>query len=102
MSESDDSSDLGGEDALKGQEGQAQKGEEEAQKIGLLGDSDLEQNVYEGGFKQWEGAVDLARLLLERGPRKDIDDLARVDGVVEVCCVLFPFPVPAFIPSQQR
>jgi len=49
-----------------------------------LGDADISQNVYEGGFKSWEGAMDLARLLLERGPRKDIDDLERCDGVVEV------------------
>lgn len=49
-----------------------------------LGDSDIERDVYEGGFKSWEGALDLARLLLERGPRKDIDELARVDSVVEV------------------
>jgi len=49
-----------------------------------LGDADISQNVYEGGFKSWEGAMDLARLLLERGPRKDIDDLERCDGVIEV------------------
>jgi hypothetical protein len=55
----------------------------EGSEIGL-GDVDIEQNVYEGGFKSWEGAVDLARLVLERGPRKDIDDLSRVDSVVEV------------------
>ena len=54
-----------------------------------LGASDIETNVYEGGFKSWEGAMDLARLLLERGPRKDIDDLARVDGVVEVRSVFW-------------
>ena len=55
----------------------------EGSEIGL-GDVDIEQNVYEGGFKSWEGAMDLARLVLERGPRKDIDDLHRVDSVVEV------------------
>ena len=49
-----------------------------------LGDSDIETDVYEGGYKSWEGAMDLARLLLERGPRKDIDDLAHVDGVIEL------------------
>ena len=31
-----------------------------------LGDSDIEQNVYEGGFKSWEGATDLALLVLDR------------------------------------
>ena len=51
--------------------------------IGLR-DSDIERNVYEGGFKSWEGAMDLARLVLERGPRKDIDELSRVDAVFEV------------------
>jgi len=58
---------------------------DEGSEIGL-GDTDIEQNVYEGGFKSWEGAMDLARLVLERGPRKDIDDLARVEGVVELGC----------------
>lgn len=56
----------------------------EGSEIGL-GDVDIEQNVYEGGFKSWEGAMDLARLVLERGPRKDIDELSRVESVVEVC-----------------
>lgn len=55
----------------------------EGSEIGL-GDVDIEQNVYEGGFKSWEGALDLARLVLERGPRKDIDELSRVQSVVEV------------------
>jgi len=49
-----------------------------------LGDMDIEQNVYEGGYKSWEGALDLARLVLERGPRKDIDELSRVQSVIEV------------------
>ena len=49
-----------------------------------LGDSDIQHNVYEGGYKSWEGAMDLAKFVLERGPRKDIDELSRVDGVVEV------------------
>lgn len=52
----------------------------------LLSDSDITTSVYEGGFKSWEGAHDLARLVLERGPRKDLDDLARVDHVVELGC----------------
>jgi len=62
-----------------------------------LGDSDIEQDVYEGGFKSWEGALDLARLLLERGPRKDIDELARVDSVVEV-----RFSQPCLVPLIFR
>ncbi|KAK5012341.1 Histidine protein methyltransferase 1, partial [Cryomyces antarcticus] len=48
--------------------------------------SDIKTNVYEGGFKSWECSVDLAKLLLDRGPRKDIDDLCRVDHVVELGC----------------
>jgi len=54
-----------------------------------LGDMDIEQNVYEGGYKSWEGALDLARLVLERGPRKDIDELSRVQSVIEVCLQFF-------------
>lgn len=49
-----------------------------------LDKSDLRTNVYEGGFKTWECSLDLARLLLDRGPRKDLDDLCRVDHVIEV------------------
>lgn len=46
--------------------------------------SDLQTNVYEGGFKTWECSVDLSSLLLDRGPRKDIDELVRCDNVVEL------------------
>jgi hypothetical protein len=49
-----------------------------------LDSSDIRTNIYEGGFKSWECAFDLAKLLLDRGPRKDIDDLCRVNHVVEV------------------
>lgn len=49
-----------------------------------LDSSDIRTNVYEGGFKSWECAFDLAKLLLDRGPRKDIDDLCRVNHVIEV------------------
>lgn len=51
-----------------------------------LGASDIETHVYEGGFKSWEGALDLARLLLERGPRRDLDEMSRVGAVVEMGC----------------
>lgn len=50
-----------------------------------LDKSDLRTNIYEGGFKTWECSVDLASLLLDRGPRKDIDELSRLDAVIEVC-----------------
>lgn len=49
-----------------------------------LDESDIRTNVYEGGFKTWECSIDLAKLLLDRGPRKDLDDLCRVDHVIEV------------------
>jgi hypothetical protein len=46
--------------------------------------SDIRTGVYEGGFKTWECSVDLASILLDRGPRKDIDELVRCDQIVEV------------------
>lgn len=53
---------------------------------GLSSSSDLQQNIYEGGYKTWECSLDLVRFLLDRGPRKDLDDLMRVDHVVEMGC----------------
>jgi protein-histidine N-methyltransferase len=54
-------------------------------------DSDIRTGVYEGGFKTWECSVDLASILLDRGPRKDIDELFKCDQIVEVC----PVPLPS-------
>jgi protein-histidine N-methyltransferase len=51
-----------------------------------LQSSDLTTNVYEGGYKTWECSLDLVRFLMDRGPRKDIDDLCRVDHVIEMGC----------------
>ncbi|KAH7086388.1 hypothetical protein FB567DRAFT_497516 [Paraphoma chrysanthemicola] len=51
-----------------------------------LDDTDLRTNVYEGGYKTWECSLDLARYLLDRGPRKDIDDMMRVNHVIELGC----------------
>jgi protein-histidine N-methyltransferase len=51
-----------------------------------LDDTDLQQNIYEGGYKTWECSLDLVRFLLDRGPRKDLDDLHRVGHVVEMGC----------------
>jgi protein-histidine N-methyltransferase len=51
-----------------------------------LDDSDLRTNIYEGGYKTWECSLDLVRYLLDRGPRKDLDDLMRVDHVLEMGC----------------
>ncbi|KAL1304310.1 hypothetical protein AAFC00_000713 [Neodothiora populina] len=49
-----------------------------------LENSDLRTGVYEGGFKTWECSVDLASLLLDRGPRKDIDEIVKCDQVIEL------------------
>ena len=48
--------------------------------------TDLQTTVYEGGYKTWECALDLVKFLLDRGPRKDLDDLVRVQHVVELGC----------------
>lgn len=48
--------------------------------------SDLQTNIYEGGYKTWECSLDLASYLLDRGPRKDLDDLVRVNHVIELGC----------------
>ncbi|KAF3049607.1 hypothetical protein E8E11_009873 [Didymella keratinophila] len=65
-----------------------------------LENTDLQTNVYEGGYKTWECSLDLARFLLDRGPRKALDDLVRVGHVVELGCgsaipslVLFQYAV---------
>ncbi|CAK3769780.1 Histidine methyltransferase 1 [Lecanosticta acicola] len=52
--------------------------------IDQIDKSDLRPGIYEGGFKTWECSVDLASLLLDRGPRKDIDELVRCDQIVEL------------------
>lgn len=54
--------------------------------IDQIDKTDLRTGIYEGGFKTWECSIDLASLLLDRGPRKDIDELVKCDQVVEVCC----------------
>ena len=46
----------------------------------------MQTNVYEGGYKTWECSIDLVRFLLDRGPRKDLDDLVRVNHVIEMGC----------------
>lgn len=51
-----------------------------------LDDTDLQTNIYEGGYKTWECSIDLVKFLLDRGPRKDLDDLMRVNHVVEMGC----------------
>ncbi|KAL7780285.1 hypothetical protein CFE70_010307 [Pyrenophora teres f. teres 0-1] len=70
MAEDDDDEEAGvGKEALAG-----------------LDTTDLRPNIYEGGYKTWECSLDLVRYLLDRGPRKDLDDLVRVDHVVEMGC----------------
>ena len=49
-----------------------------------LDDSDIKTNVYEGGLKTWECSLDLAKLLIDRGLRQGLNDLHRVNHVVEV------------------
>ncbi|KAF2839421.1 hypothetical protein M501DRAFT_933956 [Patellaria atrata CBS 101060] len=61
-------------------------GNDDSTPVTGLDESDIQTNVYEGGFKSWECSIDLAKLLLDRGPRKDIDDLCRVDHVIELGC----------------
>ncbi|KAH7344279.1 hypothetical protein BKA66DRAFT_577064 [Pyrenochaeta sp. MPI-SDFR-AT-0127] len=51
-----------------------------------LDDTDLQTNIYEGGYKTWECSIDLVKFLLDRGPRKDLDDLMRVNHVIEMGC----------------
>lgn len=51
-----------------------------------LDSSDLRTNIYEGGYKTWECSLDLVAFLLDRGPRKDLDDLVRVQHVLEMGC----------------
>ncbi|KAM3424970.1 hypothetical protein BST61_g6941 [Cercospora zeina] len=54
------------------------------QVVEQLDKSDLRSGVYEGGFKTWECSVDLASLILDRGPRKDIDELVKCGQIVEL------------------
>ncbi|KAK4542828.1 hypothetical protein LTR36_006204 [Oleoguttula mirabilis] len=61
-----------------------QEGTENDKVIDQIGQSDLRSGVYEGGFKTWECSLDLASLLLDRGPRKDIDELIRCDQIIEL------------------
>ncbi|KAF2197818.1 hypothetical protein GQ43DRAFT_380121 [Delitschia confertaspora ATCC 74209] len=56
------------------------------ERIAALDDSDIKTNIYEGGFKSWECSVDLVKFLMDRGPRKDLDDLWRVGHVIEMGC----------------
>ncbi|XTI92772.1 hypothetical protein V2W45_1318978 [Cenococcum geophilum] len=70
-----------------------------------LDNSDIKTNVYEGGFKSWECSIDLVKFLLDRGPRKDLDDLCRVDHVIELGCgtalptlLLFHYAITQSIP----
>ena len=59
-------------------------GAENEDVVDQIEQSDIRSGVYEGGFKTWECSQDLASLLLDRGPRKDIDELIRCDQVIEL------------------
>lgn len=64
--------------------------------------SDIRTGVYEGGFKTWECSVDLASILLDRGPRKDIDELVRCDQIVEVSHLILPNSQLSHRPKQSN
>lgn len=67
--------------------GSLSSSEQERKQLTGLGDSDIEQNVYEGGFKSWEGAMDLALLLLDEygsGEEPGRAETDRPGHVVEV------------------
>jgi protein-histidine N-methyltransferase len=49
-----------------------------------LDDTDIKTNIYEGGFKTWECSYDLAKLLLDRGLKRRMDDMCGVNHVIEV------------------
>ncbi|KAK5121217.1 hypothetical protein LTR85_005383 [Meristemomyces frigidus] len=61
-----------------------QEGPDNDEVIDQIEESDLRSGVYEGGFKTWECSLDLGSLLLDRGPRKDIDELIRCDQIIEL------------------
>lgn len=44
--------------------------EEDDEGLGNLGKDDVKTGVYEGGFKSWESAVDLVRVLGARSSRE--------------------------------
>lgn len=50
-----------------------------------LGESDIEQNVYEGGFKSWEGATDLSLLLSDQFAEEESAGAPERRHVIEVC-----------------
>ena len=49
-----------------------------------LGDSDIERNVYEGGFKSWEGAMDLAEFVMVDNASQSPHTIHDEDAVLEV------------------
>ncbi|PSN66892.1 hypothetical protein BS50DRAFT_377353 [Corynespora cassiicola Philippines] len=71
------------EDSLGGADSSSSS---QAPQLTGLDATDLQPNVYEGGYKTWECSLDLCSFLLDRGPRKDLDDLMRVGHVVELGC----------------
>jgi protein-histidine N-methyltransferase len=52
---------------------------------------DIKPNFYEGGFKTWECALDLAKLSLDEDILNGFSDGLQDTHIIEVCChVLFP------------
>lgn len=67
--------------------------------ISGLEKGDIKPNFYEGGFKTWECAIDLAKLMVSEEERGDVLGLGNdVDEgdvhVIEVGCLVVPFENP--------
>ena len=57
--------------------------------IAGLEEGDIKPNFYEGGFKTWECALDLARLVADTDPLGFFDVEEGTDGrhIIEVCTI---------------
>lgn len=65
----------------------AEDGDDRSQaEVGLDDDTDLEQNVYEGGYKSWEGASDLGQLLLDMDFVEEYGGSRSATRIVELGC----------------
>jgi protein-histidine N-methyltransferase len=57
---------------------------------------DIKPNFYEGGFKTWECALDLAKLSLDEDILNGFSDGMQDTHIIEVCChVLSPPKLPS-------
>jgi protein-histidine N-methyltransferase len=53
---------------------------------------DIKPNFYEGGFKTWECALDLAKLSLDEDILNGFSDGLQDTHIIEVCCHVLFFP----------